>query len=153
MTKSERKKTENKKNKDTKTDGEARTNHKFNQNQFLPEVGKFVGLALQQEIDAVNKAVLNLCMTAARLGESEPLAPAILGISREALDELAGLGRADILLAQAHGLPLVELRVKDAKTLKAVLNSGFGSQEAISVITRAMPLELIEKAGKRRGGA
>lgn len=121
----------------------------FNQQNRLPEINKFVGLALQQEIDAVNKAVLNLCVTAARLGESEPLAPAILGISREALEELASMGRADLLLAQAHGLPLVELRIKDAKTLKTVLNSGFGSQEAVSVITRAMPLELIEKTSRR----
>ena len=116
----------------------------------IPDIVKFAGPALQQEIEAVNRAVLKLCVTAARLGEAEPLAPALLGLSRETLDELASAGRADILLAQAHGLPLVELRIKDVNTLKSVLRSGFGSQEAVSALTRSLPLELLTKHSSQR---
>lgn len=122
--------------------------HDFTKN-YLPSIGDLVGPALQQEIAVVNKAVLNLCVTAARLGDAEPLAPALLGISREALEELANTGRSEMLLAQAHGLPLVELRIKDGATLQTILRSGFGSAEAVSALTKSMPLDLISKSSSR----
>lgn len=116
----------------------------------LPNLGDAVGPSLQQEIAAVNRAMMSLCITAARLGDAEPLAPALLGISKDALAELANTGRAEMLLAQAHGLPLVEMRIKDNATLQTIFRSGFGSAEAVSAITRSMPLDLITKVvGKR----
>lgn len=114
----------------------------------LPEIQNVVGPALQQAVEEANKAILNLLVVSARLGDSEPLAPALLGVGREVLDELANTGRADILLAQAHGLPLFELRVKDPNVIKTVVRSGFGSQEAMALILKSMPLEVISKATK-----
>lgn len=121
----------------------------FSVKSNLPAIGDLVGPALQQEIAAVNKAVLSLVVTAARMGEAEPLGPALLGISREALNALGFCGHADLLLAQAQGLPLVELRIKDPGTFHTIVKSGYGSPEAIAAITKSMPLELITKAGKK----
>ena len=109
------------------------------------DLTKSVGPALQEEIASVNKAFIDLLMTAARLGDAEPLAPAILGIPREILDELAMPGKASVLKAKFFGLPLVELRIKDPRKLKSIIESGFGSADAVSEITKAMPLELIAK--------
>lgn len=114
-----------------------------------PDMGLVCGPAIQEGITEVNRAFLNLCITAARLGSAEPLAPVLLGVSREVLDELANSGRASMLLAHAHGLPLVEMRFKDASLLRQIIGSGLGSAEAVSAITRAMPLEVITKGSKR----
>lgn len=107
------------------------------------DLTKSVGPALQEEISTVNKAVIDLLMTAARLGDSEPLAPALLGISREFLDELAIPGGGNLLKANFHGLPLVELRIKDPGKLRTILSTGCGGVDAIAEITKLMPLELI----------
>lgn len=114
-----------------------------------PDMSLVCGPAIQKGIEEVNRAFLNLCVTAARLGNAEPLAPLLLGVSREILDELENSGRASMLLTHAHGLPLVEMRFKDAATLRQIIGSGLGSVEAVSAITRAMPLEIITKGSKR----
>lgn len=114
-----------------------------------PHINRVCGPAMQEAIEDLNKAFLNLCLTAARLGDSEPLAPALLGVSREVLDELANSGRAGMLMAQAYGLPLVESRFKDASILRQVIDSGLGSPEAVAAITKAMPLDIITKGNKR----
>lgn len=121
----------------------------FSAKSDLPAIGDLVGPALQQEIAAVNKAVLSLAVTAARMGSAEPLGPALLGVSREVLDALGSCGYTELLLAQAQGLPLVELRIKDPGTFQTIAKSGFGSPEAIAAITKSMPLDLITKAGKK----
>ncbi len=119
-------------------------------NNRAPNIGDLVGPALQQAIEEVNKSVLNLLVVSARLGDAEPLAPALLGVSREVLNELANTGRADMLIAQAHGLPLVDFRIKDANSLQTVIKSGFASQDAMSVILKSMPIEVISKINKKR---
>lgn len=119
---------------------------KLHKNKFVRdsiEINRFVGSALQDDIAALNKAVLNLLTTAARMGNAEPLAAEILGIPKETLLEFATIGRSDILLAQAHGFPLAELRIKDAKTLKTIIQSGFGGRDAMAEILKSMPIELI----------
>lgn len=114
-----------------------------------PDINRVCGPAMQEAIEEVNKAFFKLCLTAARLGDSEPLAPALLGVNREVLDELANTGRTGMLMAQAYGLPLVECRFKDASVLRQVIDSGLGSAEAVAAITRAMPLDVITKGSKR----
>lgn len=57
-------------------------------NNYTPNIGDLVGPALQQAIEEVNKSALNLLVVSARLGDAEPLAPALLGVSREVLEEL-----------------------------------------------------------------
>ncbi|ABM59465.1 hypothetical protein [Verminephrobacter eiseniae] len=108
-----------------------------------------VGPAFQEQIEVVNREFLKLINLAAILGESEPLAEVILGLSHEAIQELRNAGATQMLAAQAMGLPLVELRIKDAKTLQSIVQSGFGSQEAISIVLKSMPLELMTKARRR----
>ena len=119
-------------------------------NNYTPNIGDLVGPALQQAIEEVNKSALNLLVVSARLGDAEPLAPALLGVSREVLEELENIGRAEMLIAQAHGLPLFEFRIKDADNLKTIIQSGFGSQEARSIIMKSMPLEVISKSKNKR---
>ncbi|SER37090.1 hypothetical protein [Giesbergeria anulus] len=114
-----------------------------------PDINRVCGPAMQEAIEEVNKAFMKLCLTAARLGDSEPLAPALLGVNREVLDELANTGRAGMLMAQAYGLPLVECRFKDASVLRQVIDSGLGSAEAVAAITKAMPLDVITKGSRR----
>ena len=114
-----------------------------------PDINRVCGPAMQEAIEEVNKAFFKLCLTAARLGDSEPLAPALLGVNREVLDELANTGRAGMLMAQAYGLPLVECRFKDASVLRQVIDSGLGSAEAVAAITKAMPLDVITKGSRR----
>ena len=119
-------------------------------NNYTPNIGDLVGPALQQAIEEVNKSALNLLVVSARLGDAEPLAPALLGVSREVLEELENIGRAEMLIAQAHGLPLFEFCIKDADNLKTIIQSGFGSQEAMSIIMKSMPLEVISKSKNKR---
>lgn len=119
-------------------------------NNYTPNIGDLVGPALQQAIEEVNKSALNLLVVSARLGDAEPLAPALLGVSREILEELENIGRAEMLIAQAHGLPLFEFRIKYADNLKTIIQSGFGSQEAMSIIMKSMPLEVISKSKNKR---
>lgn len=114
-----------------------------------PDIHRVCGPAMQEAIEEVNKAFFKLCLTAARLGDSEPLAPSLLGVSREVLDELANSGRSGMLMAQAYGLPLVECRFKDASVLRQIIDSGLGSPEAVAAITKTMPLDVITKGGKR----
>lgn len=114
-----------------------------------PDISALCGPSIQEGIAKLNEAFLSLCITAARLGKAEPLAPMLLGMSREVLDELGNTGRAGMLIAQAHGLPLVEIRFKDSATLRQIIESGIGSPEAVSAITKAMPLEIITKGNKR----
>ena len=119
-------------------------------NNYTPNIGDLVGPALQQAIEEVNKSALNLLVVSARLGDAEPLAPALLGVSREVLEELENIGRAEMLIAQAHGLPLFFFFFKDADNLKTIIQSGFGSQEAMSIIMKSMPLEVISKSKNKR---
>lgn len=114
-----------------------------------PDIHRICGPAMQEAIEEVNKAFFNLCLTAARMGDSEPLAPSLLGVSREVLEELANTGRSGMLMAQAYGLPLVECRFKDASVLRQIIDSGLGSAEAVAAITKAMPLDVITKGSKR----
>lgn len=104
-----------------------------------------IGPVLHEEIANVNKAVIDMIMAAAYLGDAEPLGPVILGLPREVLDELAQAGRAGILRAQTYGLPLVEMRIKDVNVFKSIIQNGFGSADAVAAITRSMPIELITK--------
>ena len=100
----------------------------------------------------MNKAIMNMLVVAARLGPAEPLASDLLGVDREVLEQLAVTGRAEMLLAQAHGLPLAALRISDPTTLRRVIGSGLGSPEAMSAITKSMPLELVQRATRKSGG-
>lgn len=115
----------------------------------LPNITLACGPAIHECIAAVNKAVLELFITAGRLGDSEPLAPILLGVQREILDELASASRADLLAANAYGLPLVELRIKDPAILRRVIRAGFGSHQAIAEITKTLPLEVITKIKRK----
>lgn len=122
------------------------------QTHDAPEIARLVGPALQEAIADVNKAIMNMLVVAARLGPAEPLASDLLGVDREVLEQLAVTGRAEMLLAQAHGLPLAALRISDPTTLRRVIGSGLGSPEAMSAITKSMPLELVQRATRKSGG-
>lgn len=114
-----------------------------------PALQAAYGPALQAAVAKVNEAFIELCITAARMGKAEPLSPALLGMSRALLDELADEGRARMLMSHAYGLPLVELRIKDPAVLRHVISEGFGSPQAIAEITKTMPLEIITKIKRR----
>lgn len=118
-------------------------------NKATQNIAKAYGPTLQAAIAVVNEAYIALCITAARLGGAEPLAPALLGMSRDILDELAENGRAQMLISHAYGLPLVELRIKDPVVLRRVMSEGFGSPQALAEITKTMPLEVITKLNRR----
>lgn len=107
------------------------------------------GPAIHEGIAAVNKAVLELFITAGLLGDSEPLAPILLGVTRDILDELACSGSSALLAANAYGLPLVELRIKDPAVLRRVIRGGFGSNDAVAEITKTLPIEFITRAKRR----
>lgn len=115
------------------------------------DISNVAGPALQQAITELNQALIKTLFVAARLGNSEPLAPELLGVSRELLDELATLGRADMLSAQCHGLPLAIMRISDAATMRYVIDSGVGSPDALAAITKSLPLELVERATRKKG--
>lgn len=137
-----------------KTKLKSNTTESTEENTVVPysrsrEIAPVCGPAITEAINEVNRAFINLCITAGRLGEAEPLAPVLLGVSREILDEIATTGRSGMLLAQAYGLPLVESRFKDPSVLRQIINSGFGSPEAISAVVKNMPLELMSKGYKR----
>lgn len=107
------------------------------------------GPAIQDAIAAVNKAVIELFITAGLLGDSEPLATILLGVPRDILDELACSSSSALLAANAYGLPLVELRIKDPAVLRRVIQGGFGSTDAVAEITKTLPLEFITRAKRR----
>jgi len=115
----------------------------------LPQVSCVAGGALQADIMDLNRAVIRLLQTAARLGPAEPLAPLLLGTSAEMIDLFLDPGRGERLLAQSIGFPLVQLRIHDVGVMRQMLSEGLVSASSVQGITRSFPLEVIEAATRR----
>lgn len=115
----------------------------------LPQVSCVAGAALQADIMELNRSVIRLLQTAARLGPAEPLAPMLLGTSSEMIDLFLDPGRGERLLAQSIGFPLVQLRIHDVGVMRQMLSEGLVSASSVQGITRSFPLEVLEVATRR----
>ncbi len=103
---------------------------------------------LQEAITRHNEATIDLILTAARLREVEPLGGAILGLSDEALAAYANVRKYDLMQAARLGIPLSVPRITEPDILHSVLTKGFSDPSVMRVLTRSLPLPLIEKRRK-----
>lgn len=115
-----------------------------------PNIARICGPTLQKAIEEANRSFLRLCVTAARLGSSEPLAASLLGVDQAFLDvfteEVAG---RESILAASYGFPLFEPRIKDPSKLLMIAREGSGSTTSIAELTRTFNLPVIERGIRR----
>lgn len=118
----------------------------------LPQISAVSGSALQADIAELNKAVIRVLKTAARMGGSEPLAPMLLGTSRDMIDLFFNPTTGERLLAQSLGFPLVQLRIHDVGVMRQVIADGVVSSASVQSLTKTFPLEVVQAATRTRRG-
>jgi hypothetical protein len=116
----------------------------------LPHVSSVAGAALQADIVEVNKAIIRLLKTAARMGASEPLAPMLLGTSQEMIDLFFSPSAGERLLSQSIGFPLFQLRIHDVGVMRQMLSDGLVSATSVQALTKTFPLEVVQTASRQR---
>ncbi len=99
-----------------------------------------VGVAVQAAFGKLNEAFVDLVLLMARNLKTEQMAPSLMGMEPETLQEYSKLSRSQLIAASRIGAPLVVARFNDASTLKQVFSTGFSSERAIAALTRSMPL-------------
>lgn len=107
------------------------------------------GQALQDAIAIANKSVLEVMLLAARGGD--PLGPALLGVSDDALNQFHGMQLIDVMNVSKLGAPIFKLRFDDPAVLRTLLQTGFSSSSVISELTKGMPLPEIMRQPRRHG--
>lgn len=126
----------------------------FPQDGRTPDITRITGPALQKAIASANEVLVNLYITAGRLKDSEPLAAELLGCSNAVLEVFARHGaEARYLLPDALGMPLAQLRLKDASDLESILVDRKKQGAAAQLLLRQMPRAVIEKALDSRRGS
>lgn len=109
------------------------------------------GSAIQQRIDELNRAFIELLRTAALLGPAEPLAAQLIGTSQEVIDLFAEDHVCHRMLSMSFGFPLVKARILDHNVIKSMVSDGNADAHAVKAITESFSLDIVSKAsGKRR---
>lgn len=116
------------------------------------DISHVAGPLMQSSIAEANRVFAQMLRDAALLGDSEPLASDLLGLSSEAIQEFSKPGFEQILIEKSLGFPLFIMNPKLAEpsVLRSLLQSGMGSEEAMSAILSAMKLPVIRQLNKMK---
>jgi hypothetical protein len=116
----------------------------------LPHVSAVAGAALQADIVEVNRAIIRLLKTAARMGSAEPLSPILLGTTQEMIDLFFSPSAGERLLSQSIGFPLFQLRIHDVGVMRQLLSDGLVSATSVQALTKTFPLEVVQTSTRQR---
>lgn len=118
----------------------------------IPKLSTVAGAALQHDIAELNKAFIRVMSTAARLGQSEPLAPLLLDTSPEMVELFMEPRQGERLLSMSLGFPLVKMRIHDVGVMRQLLSDGTVNAQTVQAITKGFPLAILEAVSKRSSG-
>jgi hypothetical protein len=103
--------------------------------RIVKTIDPTVSRSVSNAIERMNEVVIDTMLACAKSGD--PLAPKLLGVSKEVLDEIRMVSKADFMSVSRTGsFSLVKLRFESAAVWRHLRASGFSKSTVLSELLK-----------------